>query len=149
MAEPAVDRERLEQAAHWHLALLADDVSADEFSRVLAWCDADPRNREALERIQQTWVSAGAMAREADAAIQQALQERPPTLPCSASGRLAACAHSMVGKAPSPRGLARCRGGCRNSGTGALAGCLRPRLRGGACRAPRVRAGRVGVGYLA
>jgi transmembrane sensor len=75
MVERTADRERLEQAAQWHLALLDDDVSTEAFSRMLAWCDADPLNREALERIQQTSAGMGVMAHEADAAIQHALRE--------------------------------------------------------------------------
>jgi transmembrane sensor len=78
MAEPSLARERLEQAAHWHLVSLDKDVSADDFAQMLAWCDADPLNRDALERIQQAWVEAGALAPEAGVEIAGALRETWP-----------------------------------------------------------------------
>jgi transmembrane sensor len=75
MADTVSDRRRLAQAAEWHLALMAEHPSAEDLARVLAWCDADPRNREALEQVQRSWTAVGALRPEADAMIAEAMRE--------------------------------------------------------------------------
>ena len=42
------DETIFEQAAHWHLAIADDRMDWDSFTR---WLEADPRNREAYDRI--------------------------------------------------------------------------------------------------
>lgn len=54
---------RLEQAADW-AALLRDDAGETDITRWLRWCEADPRNQDAFDRVQTFWRVAGGLAGE-------------------------------------------------------------------------------------
>jgi transmembrane sensor len=59
----AIDRRRYEQAAEWLLKVQADGAPPEAFAEMLAWCDADPANKLAMEKIEEAWaVSADLVA---------------------------------------------------------------------------------------
>ena len=51
--------QRLEIAADWLLRLREPAITPDEIAEWIAWCDADPRNRQAFVRQQALWRQAG------------------------------------------------------------------------------------------
>jgi transmembrane sensor len=53
------DRKRYEQAADWLLKVQAEGAPPESFAEMLAWCDADPLNKAAMERIEEAWAVAG------------------------------------------------------------------------------------------
>ena len=46
---------RLEIAADWLLQLREPAIAPDQIAEWIAWCDADPRNRQAFVRQQALW----------------------------------------------------------------------------------------------
>lgn len=52
-------RERYEQAADWLLKVQAEGAPPEVFVEMLAWCDADPRNKAAMDRIEEAWAVTG------------------------------------------------------------------------------------------
>lgn len=52
-------RERYEQAAEWLLKVQAEGAPPEVFAEMLAWCDADPLNKAAMERIEEAWAVTG------------------------------------------------------------------------------------------
>jgi ferric-dicitrate binding protein FerR (iron transport regulator) len=59
MAIEIPDRERYEQAAEWLLKVQAEGAPPEAFAEMLAWCDADPMNKVAMERIEEAWAVTG------------------------------------------------------------------------------------------
>ncbi|HYC37294.1 MAG TPA: FecR domain-containing protein [Usitatibacter sp.] len=57
-------RERYEQAARWLLEVQAEGAPPEAFAGMLAWCDADPLNRLAMERIEEAWAVTGEVPKE-------------------------------------------------------------------------------------
>lgn len=56
---------RLEQAADW-AAVLREDAGEDDIARWLRWCEDDPRNQDAFDRVQSFWEVAGGLAGEVE-----------------------------------------------------------------------------------
>lgn len=74
---------RLEEAADWAV-ILREDAGEENIARWLQWCEADPRNQDAFDRVQEFWRVAGGLAEEvengelADAARAESIGgERP------------------------------------------------------------------------
>jgi transmembrane sensor len=64
-AQPnASEAQRLDAATHWLLRLREAGASEDDVMRWLEWCDADARNQQAFERVQELWQIAGNLAPE-------------------------------------------------------------------------------------
>lgn len=80
------DARRLEQAADW-AALLREDAGEDAIARWLQWCEADPRNQDAFDRVRTFWQVAGGLAGEvengelADAPRAETIGDRRMTPP--------------------------------------------------------------------
>src|SRR5204863_120966 len=55
--------------ANWLLKVQADGARPEVFAEMLAWCDADPMNKAAMERIEEAWALAG----DVDPAMVEAL----------------------------------------------------------------------------
>ena len=53
------DRMRYEQAAQWLLKVQAEGAPPELFAEMLAWCDADPANKLAMEKIEEAWAISG------------------------------------------------------------------------------------------
>lgn len=72
------DARRLEQAADW-AALLRDDAGEEDIVRWLCWCEADPRNQDAFDRVQSFWRVAGGLADEVeDGELHGAVERAQP-----------------------------------------------------------------------
>lgn len=54
-ATPGAGTGRLEAAGEWILRLSEDDLSEEELQRWLEWCEADPENLAAFEKMQSLW----------------------------------------------------------------------------------------------
>jgi transmembrane sensor len=59
MAIEIPSRERYEQAAEWLLKVQAEGAPPEVFVEMLAWCDLDPLNKAAMERIEEAWAVTG------------------------------------------------------------------------------------------
>ena len=59
MSERAIDRSKYEHAAELLLAVQSEGAPAEAFAEMLAWCDADPANKLAMERMEEAWAVAG------------------------------------------------------------------------------------------
>jgi transmembrane sensor len=55
---------RLEQATEWMLRLREDTVSEGDIVCWMKWCESDPRNHQAFDRVQEFWRVSGALAQE-------------------------------------------------------------------------------------
>lgn len=64
----AADARRLEDAADWMLRLRAGDAGEDDIVQWVRWCEADPANQAAFDRVQALWQTAGALERDASEA---------------------------------------------------------------------------------
>ncbi len=53
------ERDRYAQAAEWLLKVQAEGAPAEAFAEMLAWCDADPENKLAMEKIEEAWALTG------------------------------------------------------------------------------------------
>ena len=62
MEAQVIDRQRYEQAAEWLLKVQADGAPPEAFAEMLAWCDADPANKLAMEKIEEAWAVSGELA---------------------------------------------------------------------------------------
>ena len=49
------ETQRLESASDWLICLQRDDLAVEEIVSWVQWCDADPRNRSAFERLLPLW----------------------------------------------------------------------------------------------
>ena len=59
MAIEIPNRERYEEAAELLLKVQAEGAPPEAFAEMLAWCDADPMNKVAMEKIEEAWVLSG------------------------------------------------------------------------------------------
>jgi transmembrane sensor len=79
---------RLEQAADW-AALLREDASEADIVRWMEWCEADPRNQDAFDRVQSFWRVAGGLAGEVEngeltsASRTESIGDRRPAPPAA------------------------------------------------------------------
>jgi len=64
MPGSAGDAQRLEAATEWMLRLRDDTASEQEIVRWVQWCEADPRNQQAFDRVRGFWQVSGALAQE-------------------------------------------------------------------------------------
>ncbi len=69
---PDMEVRRLEEAGHWLLQLREENLSEEAMQRWLEWCEADPKNLAAFERVQALWRGVPAQA-AVPAKLQQAL----------------------------------------------------------------------------
>lgn len=65
MAIEIPSRKRYQQAAEWLLKVQAEGAPPEVFVEMLAWCDADPRNKAAMDRIEEAWAVTGDVTVEA------------------------------------------------------------------------------------
>ena len=49
------ETQRLESASDWLICLQRDDLAVEEIVSWVQWCEADPRNRSAFERLLPLW----------------------------------------------------------------------------------------------
>ncbi len=59
MSARVSERDRYAQAAEWLLKVQAEGAPAEAFAEMLAWCDEDPANKLAMEKIEEAWALAG------------------------------------------------------------------------------------------
>lgn len=72
---------RLEQAADWAALLRGDAAGEDDLLRWMEWCEADPRNQDAFDRVQSFWRLAGGLAGEVEDGELHAAREAPRRRP--------------------------------------------------------------------
>lgn len=58
------DAQRLEVAAEWADRLRDESASEEEILRWVQWCELDPRNQDAFDRVQAFWRVSGELAQE-------------------------------------------------------------------------------------
>lgn len=73
---------RLEEASEWLIRLQEEDLAESEIARWMAWCDSDPENRRAFERLWPLWqafdpVTSGSAHEAAERVATRASAERP------------------------------------------------------------------------
>ncbi|NGY06717.1 FecR family protein [Solimonas terrae] len=79
---------RLEQASLWWLRLREADVRPEEISEWLAWCQSDPANLEAFEKIDGLGVRLDNIDPAArDTLMREVLDERPAAAPRKSAAR--------------------------------------------------------------